>query len=129
MDQFATAVLPKQKHFDAAMEILRKQSHVPASVGARIGEQPLMCAGAALIAAALEVEFSKKARDAFAIRITAPGGKRHCLKMINDLKWPWIRDIMKQNDKCDPSIRKEYMISVLGNLFGEIGVQQVRSEN
>jgi hypothetical protein len=104
-------------HFEVAAEILSSQPFVPKSPGLRKDRKNLLCAGAALVAAVLEIELSLEDRNLFEGAILAEDGKQVCLSSLryvggDDIA---VANVLIANDECEDSERKVAMVCLLSS--------------
>jgi hypothetical protein len=95
-------------------EAIRSKDMVPCSPGAIVNDQPLLCAGAALVYEAARnristQELARLARDMIAL------GRVHILRMAQafDLDADLVKSVVLKNDAYGDSDRRERMFEFL----------------
>jgi len=113
---------PDRRFFDRAIAMLEDQPTVPMSPGCVENGRTLLCAGAAVIAAAIEITHSQREREAFERAIVAAGGSRLFYRAIDALGWRrWlVAGAIRPNDACAEAERKSRMIARLNELTDEV---------
>lgn len=102
----------RKEHLVEAERRLNAQKIVPKSPGALNGKEVYLCAGAAVMAAALEQSWSPDTRLQFEATITGPSGTQQFWEVLGALGWygTIIEEMIKENDAADDIARKNVVV-------------------
>jgi hypothetical protein len=104
-----------------AAEIIAAQPSVPPSPGRKDGDRVLLCAGAAMAAAGIELCDGAERRDDFARRIAGAQGMTELYAEIRALGWEqaFCHDAIRANDAQPDEARKAAMCAMLVRMAAE----------
>jgi hypothetical protein len=123
------SIYPTHSHFEQAISILRQQNFVPKSPGCTHENGIALCAGAALVAATLEAEYSTNCRFQFEQNIAFENGMLCLYDAVERLGWSdWaVKEVIIKNDSFSLAVRKKMSIELLQAMAEKIGSNLVYS--